>query len=358
MIRIILVLTFLMSSGTAGAQFFTVLPEKVADTQKEERIADPMENKVSKIDGSRSGKNKQTEGFFPTGRGRAVEIEIEQDIPLFVNATDSLMYGLLSDRMNVCLPLDFLRMNSGYGLRRDPFTRCERFHDGIDLQCHHAKVYAMLPAIIKEVHYGKHGYGNYVVLDHGDFLCTYAHLSTIPVTEGQEVPAGTIVGISGSSGRSTGEHLHVKMSSKVNGKSINPGPFIAYMNKYISDLQEKMAYLKFGTTPDMELNLHNLMLAMKKYDVKFPKVVMAQGILETGYFTSHVCLEYNNLFGLRRPSDGSYYRFDSWEESVKAYRDYVQYKYKGGDYYAFLRSIGYAEDPYYVSRVKSIAMNL
>ena len=91
---------------------------------------------------------------------------------------------------------------------------------------------------------------------------------------------------------------------------------------------------------------------------KFPKVVMAQGILETGYFTSHVCLEYNNLFGLRRPSDGSYYRFDSWEESVKAYRDYVQYKYKGGDYYAFLRSIGYAENPYYVSRVKSIATNL
>ena len=135
MIRIILVLTFLMSSRTAGAQFFTVLPEKGADTQKEERIADPMESDVSKTGGARKGKNKQTEGFFPTGRGRAVEIEIEQDIPLFVNATDSLMYGLLSDRMNVCLPLDFLCMNSGYGFRRDPFTRCERFHDGIDLQC-------------------------------------------------------------------------------------------------------------------------------------------------------------------------------------------------------------------------------
>ena len=85
---------------------------------------------------------------------------------------------------------------------------------------------------------------------------------------------------------------------------------------------------------------------------------MAQCILETGYMSSHVCTEYNNLFGLRRPSDGSYYHFDRWEESVKAYRDYVQYKYKGGDYYAFLRNIGYASDPYYVLRVREIAKNL
>lgn len=77
-------------------------------------------------------------------------------------------------------------------------------------------------------------------------------------------------------------------------------------------------------------------------------------ILETGYFISRVCLENNNLFGLRRPSNGEYYKFKNWEESVKAYRDYVQYKYKGGDYFSFLNRIGYAEDNIYVSKVRSI----
>lgn len=356
-----LILTFLLLSGTLRAQFFTVLPEKAETTSQNEAEADPALHQEKKAGMETKGKKRIDgvgEGFFPVGRGKDVEIRIEKDIPLFVNATDSLMLGLLQERMNVCLPLDFLRMNSDYGYRRDPFTKCKRFHDGIDLQCRHAKVYAMLPGIIKEVHFGNRGYGNYVVLDHGDFLCTYGHLSAILVTEGQEVPAGMIVGISGSTGRSTGEHLHIRMSRKSSGKSINPALFIAYMNKYIGELQDKMAYLKFGTRPDMELTLSNLARVMEQYDIKFPKIVMAQCVLETGYLSSHVCTEYNNLFGLRRPSDGSYFRFDRWQESVKAYRDYVQYKYKGGDYYAFLRDIGYASDPYYVSRVRQIANNL
>lgn len=85
---------------------------------------------------------------------------------------------------------------------------------------------------------------------------------------------------------------------------------------------------------------------------------IAQSLLETGYYTSRVCLEKNNLFGLRRPKDGSNYEFDNWEESVKAYRHYVQYKYKGGDYYQFLQRIGYAEDPDYVAKVRQIARTL
>ena len=119
-----------------------------------------------------------------------------------------------------------------------------------------------------------------------------------------------------------------------------------------------MAYLKFGTRPDMELSIANLYKALEKYDVKFKKIVVAQALLETGYFSSHVCREYNNLFGLRRPSDGHYYEFDSWEESVKAYRDYVQYKYKGGNYYAFLDKIGYAEAGDYIIQVRKIAESL
>lgn len=100
------------------------------------------------------------------------------------------------------------------------------------------------------------------------------------------------------------------------------------------------------------------MAVLRQYDVKFPQIVVAQALLETGYFTSRVCLENNNLFGLRRPSNGGYYSFNSWEESVKAYKDYVQYKYKGGNYYDFLNRIGYAEDKEYTSKIGRIVTSL
>ena len=66
----------------------------------------------------------------------------------------------------------------------------------------------------------------------------------------------------------------------------------------------------------------------------------------------------NNLFGLRSPADGSYYNFDTWEESVKAYRDYVQYKYRSGNYYTFLNRIGYAENRTYTLKLRKIVGSL
>ena len=113
-----------------------------------------------------------------------------------------------------------------------------------------------------------------------------------------------------------------------------------------------------GLLPVAELNLENLYAVLAKYNVKCPRIVAAQAILETGHFTSQLCMDGHNLFGLRHPSDGSYYTFDNWEQSVKAYRDDVQYKYNGGDYYAFLRRIGYAEARGYTGKVKQIADQL
>ena len=97
--------------------------------------------------------------------------------------------------------------------------------------------------------------------------------------------------------------------------------------------------------------------ALEYYGVKYPNIVKAQAILETGHFSSNVCKSYNNLFGLYNSSKGDYYRFNHWSESVKAYIDYVQYKYDGGDYYAFLDDLGYAEDKQYVSKLKVIVAN-
>ncbi len=106
------------------------------------------------------------------------------------------------------------------------------------------------------------------------------------------------------------------------------------------------------------LTVENVLVMLQKYDVKFPKIVLAQALLETGNFSSDLCRVNHNLFGLRHPSDGSYYSFNKWEESVKSYRDDVQYKYTDGDYYAFLSRIGYAEDRNYTSKVRRIANTL
>ncbi|MDN5552503.1 glucosaminidase domain-containing protein [Prevotella sp.] len=109
---------------------------------------------------------------------------------------------------------------------------------------------------------------------------------------------------------------------------------------------------------DAALTAENVLAMLQKYDVKFPKIVLAQALLETGNFSSDLCRVSHNLFGLRHPSDGSYYVFNKWEESVKSYRDDVQYKYTDGDYYSFLSRIGYAEDRNYTSKVKRIANTL
>ena len=71
-----------------------------------------------------------------------------------------------------------------------------------------------------------------------------------------------------------------------------------------------------------------LMEALIYYDIKYPHIVYAQALIETGNFKSDLCLSDNNLFGLYNSSRGKYHRFDHWTESVIAYKDFIQYKYK------------------------------
>ena len=302
-------LTIKMTLLPVKAQFYTISADTahLSHSSAQEEIPMMVEEDTETPD----------DGLFSPANG--LKVSIEKDVPVFVTVKDSIMAGLLHDRLNVCLPLDFLKFSSQYGYRQDPVMKCRKFHDGIDLGCRYDYVYSMLPATVKEVHRGNKGYGNYVILDHGIMECLYGHLSAIIVEEGEIIPAGSVVAISGNTGKSTGPHL---------------------------------------IKPQQELNIRNLVDEMDRCGITNQRYVVAQALLETGYFTSRVCLECNNLFGLRRPSDGSYYEFDRWEESVKAYKDYVQYKYKGGDYLLFLKRIGYAEDPDYIVKVHQIAKTL
>ncbi len=100
-----------------------------------------------------------------------------------------------------------------------------------------------------------------------------------------------------------------------------------------------------------ELTIPNLYAEIIRNGIQHPKIVLAQAILETGWFTSPVCRNKHNLFGLTNPRTGKYFEFDHWTESVRAYYTKVQYRYKGGNYLLWLRNIGYAEDPNYIRAV-------
>ena len=95
--------------------------------------------------------------------------------------------------------------------------------------------------------------------------------------------------------------------------------------------------------------------ALDYYGVKHPEIVYAQAVLETSHFKSDLCNNGNNLFGLYNSRKKKYYTFSHWTESVEAYIDFIQYKYKPpNDYYKFLSDIGYAEDPHYINKLKRI----
>ena len=86
--------------------------------------------------------------------------------------------------------------------------------------------------------------------------------------------------------------------------------------------------------------------------VPHPEIVLAQARLETGNFTSSLCKVKGNLFGIKH--DKRYAAYRHWRESVVDYKKRISSRYKGGDYYNFLRRINYAEDGNYFRKLDKI----
>ena len=126
------------------------------------------------------------------------------------------------------LPLDTLIVTSPYGYRIDPFTRKRKMHSGMDFRASSDKVYAMMPGRVLKVGYDKIS-GNYVTLQHGSITVSYCHLSRVLKNKNDIVAVGEVVGITGDTGRSTGEHLH--LTCKIKGRAINPSLILSYITR-------------------------------------------------------------------------------------------------------------------------------
>ena len=117
-------------------------------------------------------------------------------------------------------------VTSEFGYRRDPFTGERRGHTGMDLAVPTGtSVRAALPGTVTVSTYNRGGYGYYVMIDHGSGLSTlYGHNSQLLARVGQTVEAGDVIALSGSTGRSTGPHLHFEV--RINGERTNPRSYL------------------------------------------------------------------------------------------------------------------------------------
>ena len=117
------------------------------------------------------------------------------------------------------------RISSEYGMRKDPFNGEMAFHDGVDLAVKRGTGITALKDGVVTFSGFKGGYGNTVIVRHEDGLETvYSHAARNHVSEGQAVTAGTVLADVGSTGRSTGPHLHFEV--RKDGKSVNPLPYL------------------------------------------------------------------------------------------------------------------------------------
>ena len=123
------------------------------------------------------------------------------------------------------VPVEDSRMSSGYGMRNHPVLRQRRKHNGVDLAAPTGTpVYATADGIVERADWFS-SYGLYISIDHGAELETrYAHLSRLAVAAGDRVEKGELIGYVGSTGRSTGPHLHYEV--RVDGVAVNPIPYM------------------------------------------------------------------------------------------------------------------------------------
>lgn len=160
----------------------------------------------------------------------SITSENEKSVPdkVSLSSADTKKKEQVARYLSVCYPLSHIKINSPYGYRKDPFTGKRKFHNGIDLHARSSKVFAMMQGRVIAVGQDKVS-GKYVTLRHGGFTVSYCHLSQISVSQGQDVLSGDVVGITGNTGRSTGEHLHI--TCKYNGNSIDPFILISYVKR-------------------------------------------------------------------------------------------------------------------------------
>jgi murein DD-endopeptidase MepM/ murein hydrolase activator NlpD len=124
--------------------------------------------------------------------------------------------------------VDGVKISSEFGMMIDPFSKKERMHKAVDIKAPKGTpIYATADGLVRKVkqnHVEGNSYGKFIIIDHeGGYSTLYSMLSEYNVKEGQEVKQGDVIGLVGSTGRSTGPHLHYEV--KKDGENVNPADY-------------------------------------------------------------------------------------------------------------------------------------
>ncbi|MEP7455194.1 M23 family metallopeptidase [Phyllobacterium sp. SB3] len=141
----------------------------------------------------------------------------------------------MANSVPIANPVPGMPVSSPFGTRRDPLLGLLAFHSGMDFRAASgSSVLATAKGTVTAADYNG-GYGNMVDIDHGNGLSTrYGHMSQILVTVGQQVNIGEVIGKAGSTGRSTGPHLHYEV--RKGGSAVNPASFLSIGRQIAAEL--------------------------------------------------------------------------------------------------------------------------
>ncbi|HAH91119.1 M23 family metallopeptidase [Segatella copri] len=128
--------------------------------------------------------------------------------------------------LRASFPLKNIQINSRFGMRNHPVKHKTIMHNGVDLAAHYEKVFSMFSGEVTGVGHDNRS-GKYVTVRTAGYTISYCHLSAFWVSKGMFVNAGEVLGVSGSSGMSTGPHLH--LTTKKDGKVFDPVILLKYV---------------------------------------------------------------------------------------------------------------------------------
>ncbi|MDD3500272.1 MAG: M23 family metallopeptidase, partial [Sulfurovum sp.] len=154
-------------------------------------------------------------------------------------------------------PLKYGRISSGYGYRTHPITQRESFHPALDFTAKNGTpVYAPASGVVVFAK-RKGAYGNFLLLDHSfGFKTAYGHLSRFAVKSGDFVSKGDLIAYVGSTGRSTGPHLHYEI--RYLDKWLNPKPFTQWNLENINDISAKITQVDWDSILKQAQNIITL----------------------------------------------------------------------------------------------------
>lgn len=297
-------------------------------------------------------------------------------------AKDSLQDYWIDKYLSVSFPLKSIKINSTFGIRKDPFTGRAKAHCGLDLEARYEDVLAMFDGFIENVSHNS-GSGNYIIMRHGDYTVSYCHLSRVWVKRGQRIYAGDPVGISGSTGRSTGPHLHI--TSRLRGRLEDPYNLLTYIrDTKLQCISALHLNEKTPLSPDEFFSKYATaaMRQQQKYGIP-TSVILSQMALESSWGRSNLAQAGFNYFGIKankrwldsglpysvhdddRPNE-KFCKFASPEAGMEYHSRLLMsdryrncWKYSPTDYHSWLVAIkaaGYATAKDYVRKCERIIL--